>query len=684
MHEAHQIRGRLRFGVFELDPRTGELRKHGLRVRLQEQPFRVLEMLLEHAGEVVTREELQKRLWPGDTFVDFDHGLNKAINKIREALADSAESPRFVETVSRRGYRFLAEVRDADAAPVRSPELAIQQPQHPRVAAEARDRPNLPLKVAEAKSLSVSHAWKISALVLLLMAASLAIWKLHSWNRPSSVIRSLAVLPFESLSNDASQDYFADGMTDELISDLGQISALRVISRTSVMSYKRARKPLPQIARELSVDAVVEGTVLRSGNEVRITAQLIEASADKHLWSQSYEGELRNTLALQNDVARAIADQIRINLNPQEKAALKKVRVVNPEAFESYLKGRYFWNKRTAEGLNVALAYFNQAIDEDPTFAQAYSGLADTYALLGDWQYAVMTPKEALPKAKAAAIKALELDSALGEAHNSLAFCLDGFDWDFESGGKEFRRAIELNPGYASAHHWYAWHLSLLGRYDEAIAEMRKAENLDPLSLIINADLAELLILAHSYDESILQSRKTIQMDANFALAHNQLGQAYLQKQMYEPAIAEMQKAVQLSGGSPTCIANLARAYSASGRRSEAEKLLSDLKRRSNPGASLASEVAMIYAALGDREHAMNWLEKGYKERFNPGVLLRPGFDPLHSDLRFEDLVRRIGLPSLNTQSSGMKTENQNILPIHNEQAFHASMPESTGMAALE
>jgi len=434
-------------------------------------------------------------------------------------------------------------------------------------------------------------------------------------------------------------------MTDELISDLGQISALRVISRTSVMGYKRARKPLPQIARELNVDAVVEGTVLRSGDQVRITAQLIEASTDKHLWSQSYEGELRDTLALQNQVARAIADQIRIKLNPQEQAVLKSAKVVNPESYESYLKGRYFWNKRTAEGLKVALAYFNQAIEEDPKYAQAYSGLADTYALLGDWQYAVMTPKEALPKAKVAAIKALELDGALGEAHNSLAFCLDGFDWDFNSAGKEFGRAIDLNPGYATAHHWYAWHLSLLGRYDEAIAEMRKAENLDPLSLIINADLAELLVLARSYDESIKQSRKTIEMDPNFALAHNQLAQAYLQKHMNDEAVAELQKAAQLSGGSPTVMANLARAYAASGKRSEAIKLLSDLKKRSNSIYSHGSEIAVIYAALGDRDQAMSWLEKGYEERFNPGVLLRPGFDPLRSDPRFQDLVRRLGLP---------------------------------------
>jgi TolB-like protein/DNA-binding winged helix-turn-helix (wHTH) protein/Tfp pilus assembly protein PilF len=634
------LRVRLRFGVFELDLHAGELRKHGLRVRLQEQPFQILAMLLEHPGEVVTREELQKELWPADTFVDFDHGLNKAISKIREALSDSAESPRFVETVARRGYRFLAEVKVADAAPVGIPEPATQ----PRPTAKADERPDLAGGLAMSKTFPRSLAWKASLLVVLLVMASLATWKLYSWKRPSPIVRSLAVLPLESLSSDASQDYFADGMTDELISDLGQISALRVISRTSVMAYKHARKPLPQIARELNVDAVVEGTVLRSGDQVRITAQLIEASSDKHLWSQSYQGELRDTLALQSKVARAIADQIRINLNPREQAALKNVKVVNPQAYESFLKGRYFWNKRTADGLKVALAYFNQAIEEDPKYAQAYSGLADTYALLGDWQYAVMTPMEAFPKAKAAAIKALELDSALGEAHNSVAFCLDGFDWDFDSAGKEFRRAIELNPGYATAHHWYAWHLSLLGRYDEAIAEMRKAENLDPLSLIINADLAELLVLAHSYDESIRQSRKAIEMDPNFALAHNQLAQAYLQKHMNHEAVAELEKAAQLSRGSPTVIANLARAYAGSGKRNEAVKLLNDLKKRSNPGYSHASEIAVIYAALGDKNRAMTWLEKGYEERFNPGVLLRPGFDPLRTDPRFEELVRRIGL----------------------------------------
>jgi TolB-like protein/DNA-binding winged helix-turn-helix (wHTH) protein/Tfp pilus assembly protein PilF len=639
MQENLRDRPRLCFGVFEVDIRAGELRKHGLRIRLQEQPFQVLAILLEHPGGVVTREELQKKLWPADTFVDFDHGLNKAISKIRDALNDSAENPRFIETIARRGYRFLAEVKGLDGAAVGTPNVGSQL----HAEAEAADQAYPDKRSATPGRLSAS-LWKVSVSALILLVTSLSLWKLYSWYHPSLVVRSLAVLPLESLSSDASQDYFADGMTDELISDLGQISALRVISRTSVMGYKHARKPLPQIARELNVDAVVEGTVLRSGEQVRITAQLIQASTDKHLWSQSYQGELRDTLALQSEVARAIADQIQINVNPQERAALKNVKAVNPQAYQSFLKGRYFWNKRTADGLKIALAYFDQAIEEDPKYAPAYSGLADTYSLLGDWQYAVMTSKEALPKAKASAIRALELDNALGEAHNSLAFCLDGFDWDIKSAGMEFQRAIALNPGYATAHHWYAWHLSLLGSYDEAIAEMRKAQDLDPLSLIINADLAELLVLAHSYDESIRQSRKTIEMDPNFALAHNQLAQAYLQKHMNEEAVAELQKAAQLSGESATVMANLARAYIALGKKSEATKILNDLMKRSNATYSHASEIAVIYAALGNSDQAMNWLEKGYEERFNPGVLLRPGLDPLRSDPRFQDLARRVGL----------------------------------------
>jgi TolB-like protein/DNA-binding winged helix-turn-helix (wHTH) protein/Flp pilus assembly protein TadD len=636
----------VRFGIYEVSLQSGEVRKAGLRIKVQQQPMKLLGILLENPGEVVTREELRSRVWPNESFGDFDQALNIAIGKLRNALGDSAENPRFIETLPKRGYRFIADVSVLDAsARSKMPESVAGE--LPGIQ-EKRTDPGHDVQDAgwalASKRRLVLTRRVIGALAVVLSLSILSVWVFRSNSPAPAGIRSLAVLPLENLSGDASQNYFADGMTDELITDLAQISALRVISRTSVMVYKGARKPLPQIARELNVDAVVEGTVLHSGDRVRITAQLIEAATDKHLWSQSYEGELRDTLALQSRVASAIADQIRISLTPQEQAALKNVKVVNPEAYESYLKGRYFWNKRTADGLKVALAYFNEATDEDPKYAQAYSGLADTYALLGDWQYAVMTPKEAFPKAKAAAAKALDLDSTLGEAHNSLAFVLDGFDWNFDAAGNEFRRAIELKPGYATAHHWYAWHLGLLGRFDEAIAEMKKAQNLDPLSLIINADLAEILVLAHRYDESIAQSRKTIEMDPNFALARSQLAQAYLAKHLYAEAVEELRKAVQLSGDSPTCIANLARAYVAAGKRSEAEELLSVLKKRSSAAYSNAPEIAIIYVSLGDNDQAMDWLEKGYEERFNPGVLLRPGFDPLRSDPRFQNLLRRIGL----------------------------------------
>ena len=640
MQEASQLRGAVRFGVFELDLQAGQMRKHGLRVRLQEQPFQVLVMLLERHGEVVTREELQKKLWPADTFVDFDHGLNKAINKVRDALGDSAESPRFVETVSRRGYRFLAEVK-VTGAPIRGPELATQ----PQPGAEAREQRDPASKPSMLNQPLPSYAWKISVLVLALLLASLGTWKLYFSNGPSPVIRSLAVLPLESLSSDASQDYFADGMTDELISDLGQISALRVISRTSVMAYKHARKSLPQIARELNVDAVVEGTVLRSGDHVRITAQLIEAATDKHLWSQSYESELRDALAVQNNVARAIADQIRIKLNPQEQAALRKIMVVDPEAYESYLKGRYFWNKRTADGLSKAIDYFSEAIKKKPDYAQAYAGLADSYALAGDWKYGLLAPRDAYPKAMAAATKAIALDGTLGEAHISLAFCLENFDWDWQSAEKEFTRGIDLSPRYAIGHEWYGWHLAALGRHDEAIAEVEKAVSLDPLSPSIGADLAEELLIALRFDDAIIQIRKTIILDPFFGPAHYVLGQAYLQKHNYNEGITELQKAIELSPGSMAFTANLAYAYAVSGMRDEAAKKLNEMKNRSPQAFSNAPEIAMVYVGLDQKEQAIAWLEKGYEERFSPWVLMRPCFDPLRSDPDFEDLVRRMGHP---------------------------------------
>jgi TolB-like protein/DNA-binding winged helix-turn-helix (wHTH) protein len=491
---------RLRFGVFETDLRTGELTKRGRRLSLQEQPFRLLALLLERPGELVTREELHCRLWP-QTIVDFDHGLNKAVSKIREALGDSAENPRFIETVARRGYRFLA-----DVAVIRGgqPEIVADE------LAVCGDLGLLRFADAGTSPRRPPRAWRLFGVGLALVLAISLWWIFYPWRPATATIHSVAVLPLENLSSDASQDYIVDGMTDELITHLGQIGALRVISRTSVMTYKNVRKPLAEIAREMNVEAVVEGSVLRSGERVRITAQLIRVPADEHMWAQSYEGDLRDTLALQSKVAQDIAERIQATLNRQDQAALEKSKAVNPVAYEAYLKGRYFWNKRTGDGLRRAIEYFSRA----------------------------------------AATKALGLDDSLGEAHASLGFALDLYGWDWESAETEYKRAIKLRPGYATAHQWYSWHLNMMGRNSEGMSEIRKAESLDPL-----------------YDEAVEQSNRTLELDPNFAVGHYELGQAFVQKHMYDEAITEFQKAIELSGHSGAFDSNLAHVFAVSGRK---------------------------------------------------------------------------------------------------------------------
>ena len=631
----------LRFGHYELDLHSREVRKGGMRIRVQQQPLKLLEILLERPGEMVTREELRTRIWPNESFGDFDQAVNVAVTKLRAALQDSAENPQYVETLPKRGYRLIAPVAIVGGLSPDPTEASARN-----VSGGATHDAGRVAGMADAPPHLLSlRGWKIIAFALLVCLLILAGWVWRSNRQPSFSIRSLAVLPLDNLSGDASQDYFADGMTDQLITDLAQISALRVISRTSVMSYKRARKPLPEIARELNVDAVIEGTVLRSGDQVRITAQLIQASADKHLWAKSYEGNLQDTLAVQKSVADDIAEQIRIELTPQERAGLKNVKAVNPEAYEDYLKGRYFWNKRTPDALRKAIDHFNQAIERDSNYAPAYSGLADSYVILGAWQYAVLDPKETYPRAKAAAIKAVELDDTLAEAHISLAMSTDMFVWDWEAAEREYKRGIELNPGYATGHHWYAEHLSETGRNDEAIAEIRKAESLDPLSLITGADVATLLVIARRYDEAIEHAKKTIELGPDFAVSHFALGMAYEQKGQSGGAIAAFQKAVEFSGGNTAFKSNLAHAYAVAGRRSDAVAILNELKDRSKHEFLNPSEIALIYVGLGQKDQAMVWLEKAYEGRFDPVILTWPAFDPLRSDPRFHDLVRRIGLP---------------------------------------
>jgi TolB-like protein/DNA-binding winged helix-turn-helix (wHTH) protein/lipoprotein NlpI len=632
IHRADYQSRRLRFGVFEVDLGARELTKLGRLLPLQEQPFQLLAMLLEKPGVLVTREELRARLWP-QTVVDFDHGLNKAIGKIRDALGDSAENPRFIQTAARRGYRFLADVTVVDTGGV---ETALETPSE-----DSQPRVD-PASASKRRTRRIA-AWATGGTALLLISVGAAMWIRSRSTSALPAIRSLAVLPLENLSGEASQDYFADGMTDELITDLAQIRDLRVISRSSMMTYKQSRKSLAEIARELDVQAVVEGGVLRSGEHVRITAQLIRVPADEHMWAHSYEGDLRDTLVLQSEVAQAITDKIRFAVSNQRQ--VRSPTAVNAQAYDSYLKGRYYWNKRTAEGLKEAIDNFKQSIRIDPNYAEAYSGLADAYALAGDWGYGILPPSEAFPLAKAAATEALALNDRLAEAHTSLAIVLDLYYWDWDSAEKQYELAINLNPGYAVAHEWYAWHLLVLGHSAEGLFEMRRAESLDPVSPIIRSNLADALTVLHLFEESVQQCRKTLALDPSFAVGHFHLGEALVQERQYGPAIAEFQRAIELSGHLAAFDANLAHAYALAGRKADALKIAKDMQARLNLDPTANARIALIYVGLGDLDQAMSWLNKAYDARFNPSSLIRPTFDPLRSDARFRELRHRIGLP---------------------------------------
>jgi len=567
--------GVVRFGDFEADFRAGELRKQGVKIKLQKQPFQVLEMLLERPREVISREELRQRIWPADTFVDFDQGLSNAIKRLRDALSDSAESPRFIETVPRRGYRFIG-----------------------------------PLWTGAGR------------------------------------IESLAVLPLENLSRDPEQEYFADGLTEALITNLAKISALHVVSRTSAMQYKGVHKSLREIGRELGVAGIVEGTVLRSGNQVRISVQLIDASSDSHLWAESYERDLRDILALQSEVARAIAQEIQISLSPLESLYLGGGRLVDPQACELYLKGRYHWNKRNVEGVTKGAQYFQQTIDQDPSYAPAYAGLADSLVVLGYWGFS--SPDKSAARAADLARKALEIDNTLSEAHASLAFAIHMYDWDFLRADAEFRRSIELNPNYAPARQWYALYLAEMGRWDHAFEQINRAIQLDPVSPIIYVAFAGILVFARKWDEAIEQCRRALELDPNFLQARWALGWTYGQKGMYQQAVAELRDGVNLSRGAVIFEFALGYAYAVAGELDGTRKILTQLLDSSEHRYVMPYWIATIYAALGDKDNAFLWLECAYRERsaWIAFLKVQPWFDTLRSDSRFDDLLHRVNFPT--------------------------------------
>ena len=574
----------VRFGPFEADFRAGELRKHGVKLKLVGQPFEILAMLLERPGQLVTREELRARLWPTDTFVDFDHGLNAAVNKLRDALSDSAEKPNYVETLPRRGYRFISAVGLNDS------QNFLGEPSSPK-------------------------------------------------------IQSLVVLPLENLSKDPEEEYFTDGMTDQLITNLTQISALKVISRTSAMRYKGTKKSLPEIARELHVDAVVEGAVMWVGSRVRISAQLIEAPTDHHLWAASYERDLRDVLSMQEEVTRAIVGEIRVKLTAQEQARLANSHPIDPGAYQLYLKGRYHWNKRSMEGFQKAIEYFQLAAAKDPGYALAHVGLADTYTYFSFFD--VVPPREAMTKAKDAAVRALEIDNHLGEAHVSLGYISYMYDWDWAAAGRHFERALTLNPAYSSAHTFYPFYLSSLGQSEEALAVAKRSLDLDPASPAVSHSLTVQLYLARQFDQAIEQSHKTLELDPNFAISYATLGEVYISKGMYREGLPQLETYYALSRGRAMSLALLGHAHARLGERSQALRILDQLEAASKERYTPAVSFAAVYAGLGEKDQAFAWLEKAYGERTSRLSYLKvePLWDPLRSDPRFADLVRRIGLP---------------------------------------
>ncbi len=575
--------------------------------------------------------------------------VTKALRKSREERYQTGK-----ELVS--DLRSLKQRLESQVEPERSiPPGSSNEPTIDRTAgrpmADARERHAQAGDVAARKTSSVVARHKFAfAAAAFLVATVIGLNlpqirdRLASPGAPAP-IRSLAVLPLVNLSGDPGQDHFADGMTDALIAHLCQIRTLRVISLTSSMSYKGTKKSVPEIAGELDVDAVVEGSLLRSGDSVRITARMIQAATDKPLWGQTYERDFRNVLALLSEVARAIAGEISVTVTPQTQARLASVRPSNPEAFIAYSRGRHFWNQRTEEGLRKAIEYFKEAIHKDPGYALAYDGLADCW-LPQAW-YAYLPAREAFPRAKEAVTKALELDDSLAEAHTTQAFINLYYDWDWAAAERGFRRAIDLNPNYPNAHHWYAEYLSLAGRQDQAIAESELARELDPNSSIINSWLGWRYHFVGQYDKAVGQIRVTLEMDPNFVPGRLVLGQAYIQKGMLKEAIAELETAATLSGGSPVYVASLAHAFAVAGRKQQALKLLDDLKELSGRRFVSSYDMALAVSGLGNKDQTLAWLQKAVEER-SPRVLfvkLEPRFNALRSDSRFHDLVTRIGFP---------------------------------------
>lgn len=613
----------VRIGAFVVDPRQRTLSKRGIRLKLHGQPFDILLLLLEHPGEVVKRDELQRRLWPANTFVDFENSLNAAIKKLRQALGDSADAPRYIETVPRVGYRLIAALEPL------SPTLATKPPTP--TPAEA----DVPIPRRRYVWL-----WVFAAISALAVSAGYE-WRIHA--AAPLPVRSIAVLPFEDLSGNPSQSYIADGMTDELTTDLAKIRSLRVISRTSAVHFRNTKETLPQIAQDLHADAIVEGTVEQSAGKVRVTAQLIDARDDHHLWAQSYDRDLGDVLTLQGQVAETIADHVAVKLTPEEHNSLSQPRPVNPKAYEDYVRGTAARDELSEDSLLRSIQDFNQAIQIDPRYAQGYAGLSHSYYMLGVFGY--RPSAEVFPQARSLAQKALLLDGSSAEAYNTLAEVKRGYEWNWAGAEDDYKRAIALNPSYPNAHSEYALLLSMLGRQQQAIIEAQRDRELDPLAGQTETFIGLVLYRARRYGAAVEACRKGLAQDPDDPMGHWFLSLAYDQINRQQDAVTEARKAVELSPSDPFDLSKLGYALAVADQTKEARQVLYQLTAMSRRRYVPPLDFGFVYLGLGDKPAAMRYVEKAYEEHDNIEFLTFPAFDPLRSDTRFQAIMHQIGLP---------------------------------------
>ena len=666
------------FGPFRVDALRRLLLREGNPVRLPAKAFEILLVLLEEKGRLVEKDELMRRVWP-DAVVE-ENNLTVNMSALRRSLTESPGEHRYVVTVPGRGYQFVANVREHsdERAWESEPELANQE-----VAEISAERGGLD---GEAKALSQSswdlgstapqvvapqtngaasdthalssteyigseikrHKYRVLLLVAALLATTIVVsylaYSRYLAGGSKAGITSIAVLPFANETGDPNAEYLSDGISESLINSLSQLPGVRVIARSSAFKYKGREVDLKEVAKALGVEAILTGRVTQRGENLSISVELVNASDKTQMWGEQYDRKMSDLLAIQREIASEIVEKLKPKVSGEEKRAAKHYTESN-EAYQLYLKGRFHWNKRTAEALKKSIEYFNQAIDKDPRFALAYAGLADSYVVPGNR----LPPREAMPKAKAAAMRALELDDTLAEAHASLGRVFAAYDWDWPNAEKEYKRAIELNPRYATAHQWYGGYLSVMGRSNEAIAERKRAVELEPLSLVINFELGLAFYYDRDYDRAIEQFQKTLELDQNFAPPHNFLPAAYEQKGMYSEAIAEFKKAIPLTSGSESTLskAGLGHVYGVSGKKNEARTLLDELKQLSAQEFVPATSIALIYAGLGENDQAFVWLDKGFEQRAFQlqWIKLDPRWDNLRSDPRFQDLMRRIGFP---------------------------------------